>query len=118
MIGTNTDISERKQNEQILQQSLKDKQALLMEVHHRVKNNLQVISSLLRLETRRSTHAETKTVLTDMQGRIRSMAVLHESLYRSGTFASIDLGAYLKQLATPGLPGPAVEPERDCSTSA
>jgi PAS domain S-box-containing protein len=100
MIGTNTDISERKQNEQILQQSLKDKQALLMEVHHRVKNNLQVISSLLRLETRRSTHAETKTVLTDMQGRIRSMAVLHESLYRSGTFASIDLGAYLKQLAT------------------
>ena len=100
MIGTNADISERKQNEKILQQSLKDKQALLMEVHHRVKNNLQVISSLLRLETRRSTQAETKTVLTDMQGRIRSMAVLHESLYRSGTFASVDLGSYLRQLAS------------------
>ena len=92
------DITERKRADQLLQQSLKDKQALLKEVHHRVKNNLQVIVSLLRLESGRSASADTKAVLASMQGRIRSMALLHESLYRSGTFASVDLGAYLGQL--------------------
>lgn len=99
MIGTHSDITERKLAAQALQISLKDKEALLKEVHHRVKNNLQVISSLLRLESRRSVQADTKAVLGDMQGRIRSMALLHESLYRSGTFASIDLGDYLGKLA-------------------
>lgn len=82
-----------------LNASVYDKEALLKEVHHRVKNNLQVITSLLRLEARRSLQPDTKTVLADMQGRIRSMALLHESLYRSGTFASVDLGDYLRQLA-------------------
>jgi two-component sensor histidine kinase len=68
-------------------------------VHHRVKNNLQVISSLLRLEAGRSEVVDTKAVLQSMQGRIRAMAQLHESLYRSGTFASVDLGVYLGQVA-------------------
>ena len=83
-----------------LQVTVNDKEALLKEVHHRVKNNLQVITSLLRMETRRSPQPETKAVLRDMQGRIHSMALLHESLYRSGTFASVDLGAYLTQLVS------------------
>ena len=100
MIGTNWDITEQKKTEQTIQTSLKEKTALLNEVHHRVKNNLQVITSLLRLEAGRSVQPDTKAVLTDMQGRIRSMALLHETLYRSGIFASIDLGSYLKQLAT------------------
>jgi PAS domain S-box-containing protein len=98
--GVNRDITERKQAEHALQQSLKDKQALLNEVHHRVKNNLQVIISLLRLEGRRSTQVDTKAVLTEMQGRIHSMALLHESLYRTGIFASVELGSYLRSLAT------------------
>jgi two-component sensor histidine kinase len=68
-------------------------------VHHRVKNNLQVITSLLRLEAARGTQAETKIVLGEMQARIRSMALLHESLYRANSFAQVDLGAYLKQLS-------------------
>lgn len=100
LFGISRDITAQKISQEVLQQSLNDKQALLMEVHHRVKNNLQVISSLLRLETRRSMHAETRSVLTDMQVRIMSMAVLHQLLYRSGTFASVDLGSYLIQLAT------------------
>ena len=83
-----------------LEHALQEKVVLLNEVHHRVKNNLQVITSLLRLEAGRSAYAPTKVVLQDMQGRIRSMALLHESLYRSGVFARVDLGAYLKQLAT------------------
>jgi two-component sensor histidine kinase len=83
-----------------LNASLNDKEALIKEVHHRVKNNLQVITSLLRLESHRSNVDNTKSVLGDMHARIRAMALLHELLYRSGTFASVDLGAYLKQLAT------------------
>jgi PAS domain S-box-containing protein len=94
------DISARKEADAALQSSLKDKEALLKEVHHRVKNNLQVITSLLRLEASRSAVADTKAVLQSMQGRIRAMAQLHESLYRSGTFASVDLGAYLGQIGS------------------
>lgn len=98
MIGTNSDITERKKAEVRLQHALAEKVGLLNEVHHRVKNNLQVVTSLLRLEGRRSSQPETQTVLADMQGRIRAMALLHESLYREGTFASVDLAVYLRQL--------------------
>lgn len=98
--GFVTDITERQQVDVALQTSLKEKVALLNEVHHRVKNNLQVINSLLHLQARRSAQPDTKTALTDMQGRIQAMALLHETLYRSGIFASVDLGHYLKQLAS------------------
>ncbi len=87
-------------NQRELQIALKEKTSLLNEVHHRVKNNLQVITSLLRLEEGRSDQANTKTVLNEMQGRIRSMALLHETLYRSGIFATADLAEYLGELAT------------------
>ena len=99
-VAVKEDITQRKQADMALQASLREKVALLNEVHHRVKNNLQVITSLLRLEVARSAQPDTHTVLKEMQGRIYAMALLHESLYRSGTFASVELGAYLKQLAT------------------
>jgi PAS domain S-box-containing protein len=89
---------EREEADLALRASLKEKEALLKEVHHRVKNNLQVIASLLRLESNRIDHAVTKGVLKDMQNRIQAMAGLHETLYRSGNFAQVDLAAYLKQL--------------------
>jgi PAS domain S-box-containing protein len=100
MIGTDSDITEHKQLQQNLQASLKEKVILLNEVHHRVKNNLQVITSLLSLESARSNAPAIQQVLKNMQGRIRSMALLHQSLYRSGIFASADLGAYLQELAS------------------
>lgn len=100
LLGALHDITQRKQAEEALLTSLLEKEALLKEVHHRVKNNLQVITSLLRLEGNRCSERDTESVLKDMQGRIRSMALLHEMLYRSGTFAAVDLGAYLKQLCT------------------
>lgn len=100
MIGTNWDITDQTRYEETQRALLREKEALLKEVHHRVKNNLQVITSLLRLETARSAVADTKAVLGDMKGRIYAMAQLHESLYRTGSFASVDLGAYLGQLAT------------------
>ena len=99
-VALKQDITERRRVHQALETSLKEKVALLNEVHHRVKNNLQVITSLLRLEAGRSNQPDTKLVLKEMKGRIRAMALLHESLYRSGNFAAVDLGGYLKQLAT------------------
>lgn len=100
MIGTNWDITDSVRYEENQRALLREKDALLKEVHHRVKNNLQVITSLLRFEAARSKMDETKTVLGDMKGRIYAMAQLHESLYRKGSFASVDLGFYLGQLAT------------------
>ena len=94
------DITARKTAELSVQASLHEKEALLKEVHHRVKNNLQVITSLLRLESGRSELSATREVLSAMVGRIRSMAQLHEALYRSKDFSAVDLGAYLGKLAT------------------
>ena len=99
VVGTHMDITRRTQATAALQASLHEKDALLKEVHHRVKNNLQVVTSLLRIESRRSTVPALRTVLGDMQARIGAMALLHESLYRSGVFAALDLGAYLTKLA-------------------
>jgi PAS domain S-box-containing protein len=92
------DITDRRQAEGKLLASLREKEALLKEVHHRVKNNLQIVASLLRLESGRSEHLMTKYVLQEMHGRIRAMALLHESLYRNAKFERIDLAAYLRQL--------------------
>lgn len=78
--------------------SLHEKEALLKEVHHRVKNNLQVITSLLRLEAGRSSQPNVVAVLAEMQSRVLSMALLHETLYRSDNLAQVDLAAYLRQL--------------------
>jgi PAS domain S-box-containing protein len=97
------DITERRLGEVALRQSLAEKAALLKEVHHRVKNNLQIVHSLLRLEAGRSAQPEARHMLKDMRSRIQSMALLHESIYRSGRFAAVDLGDYLRQVATQAL---------------
>ncbi|MCX7239725.1 MAG: PAS domain-containing protein [Burkholderiales bacterium] len=99
------------QSEQALKTALREKEALLKEVHHRVKNNLQVITSLLRLESRRSTQADTSAVLRDMKGRIRSMALLHETLYRSGTFAAVDLAEHLRHIASHAMQAQSSHPQ-------
>ncbi len=98
MGGIVQDITERKLAEAKLHESLREKEALIKEVHHRVKNNLQVISSLLRLESGRSKDQVTKDVLLDMKGRIMSMALLHETIYRSGILAEVDMAAYLRNV--------------------
>jgi|CXWL01.1.fsa_nt_gi PAS domain S-box-containing protein len=100
MIAQIQDITDRKRASAALETSLREKEGLLKEVHHRVKNNLQVITSLLRLEAGRSAEPATRAVLKDMRGRIHSMALLHEMLYRTANFARVELADYLRQLAT------------------
>lgn len=98
-IGTCQDVTERHARDEALRTSLSEKEALLREVHHRVKNNLQVITSFLRLEAGRTRSDDAERVLKDMQGRIHSMALLHETIYRTNNFRRVDLAAYLNQLA-------------------
>jgi len=76
-----------------------EKEILLKEIHHRVKNNLQVISSLLKLQSRNVTDANTKRVLTEGQNRVRSMALIHQNLYNEDELTGISMPKYLKELA-------------------
>jgi PAS domain S-box-containing protein len=93
------DITPQRMTQEALSTAVKEKNALLQEVHHRVKNNLQVITSLLNLESSRARHADTVKVLEDMIGRIRSMALLYEALHRTASYAAVRLDEYLRQLA-------------------
>lgn len=95
-VGMMQDITDRKRDEQVLSDSLKEKESLLKEVHHRVKNNLQIISSLLRLQAAQIDHPIARATLRDMQNRVRSMALLHENLYRSEDLAQVNLAAYFQ----------------------
>ncbi|MCX6874297.1 MAG: sensor histidine kinase [Verrucomicrobia bacterium] len=81
-----------------LRESLGEKELLLKEIHHRVKNNLQIISSLLRLQAHQIDNVETKAVLLDMQNRVHAMALIHKHLYLPENIASVDLSTYLKSL--------------------
>ncbi len=88
----------KKLNER-LQVSNKEKEGLLHEIHHRVKNNLQIISSLIQLKTRQTTSGETHEVLHQLNGRIFSMGLLHEKLYQQEDIQSIRLDEYLKEIS-------------------
>ncbi|MBF0345493.1 MAG: response regulator [Nitrospirae bacterium] len=92
------DITERMESEERIRASLREKEVLLREVHHRVKNNMQVISSLLRLQARYIKDAKLSGLFRDSEYRIKSMALIHEKLYKSSDLASIDFADYIKSL--------------------
>ena len=92
------DISLAKKTERAVRTSLQEKEVLLKEIHHRVKNNLQVISSLLKLHAEKVDNAETRAAFQDSQGRVRSIALLHENLYRSKNLGNVDVDEYTRTL--------------------
>jgi PAS domain S-box-containing protein len=92
------DITERMRTEERLRASLQEKEALLKEVHHRVKNNLQSVTSLLRLQSQYLTDPVARAAFDECQSRVGAMALVHEFLYRSENLADIDLAHYLRGL--------------------
>ena len=93
------DITERKEIDRAIRSALKEKEVLLQEVHHRVKNNLQVISSMLNLQKSFVKDPETLNLLEESTNRIATMSYIHESLYRNTDFANISFAEYLQRLS-------------------
>lgn len=98
--GTVEDVTKQKQAEEQIKTSLQEKEALLKEIHHRVKNNLQIISSLIYLQAQGIEDFRVQQIFEDSQSRISSMALVHDSLYRSQDLARINLSEYIQTLST------------------
>ncbi|MBL0891442.1 MAG: PAS domain S-box protein, partial [Gemmatimonadaceae bacterium] len=93
------DISPQKQAEAVMRSSLTEKELLLKEIHHRVKNNLQVVSTLLDLQADFTDDPHTQSLFAESRGRVRSMALIHERLYRSQDLGHVPVRDYIAQLA-------------------
>jgi len=98
VISAGLDITERKQAEEQLTTSLMEKDALLREIHHRVKNNLQVISSLVSLQADSLADERMRMVFGDVRDRVRAMALVHEKLYQTGSLAQLNFADYATSL--------------------
>ncbi|MEO8514684.1 MAG: PAS domain S-box protein [Ignavibacteria bacterium] len=98
LFGILRDITSMKENETQIKRSLAEKETLLRETHHRVKNNLQIVASLLRLQSGYIKDEESKHFFLDSQNRIKTIAVLHEKLYGSEKYSHVDIKRYVEQL--------------------
>jgi PAS domain S-box-containing protein len=98
VLGVMIDITEQKNIEEKMASSLMEKELLLKEIHHRVKNNLQVVSSLLKLHAGSVNDNRSHDILLDSRNRVRSMALVHQKLYQSKDFSQIDFTEYISQL--------------------
>jgi PAS domain S-box-containing protein len=98
VLGVYEDITDLKEKEDQLRASLQEKEVMLKEIHHRVKNNMQMISTLFDLQLKYGGDQDPAAIFRDCQNRIRSMALIHESLYQKDTLASINFRQYLERL--------------------
>ena len=112
IFGVGNDITERKKAEEGILRSLKEKELLLREIHHRVKNNLQIISTLLTLQSSQSKKNNINDLYRESQNRIQSIALIHENLYHSDDLAHINFKAYVKGLITDLFDSYGVNPKK------
>jgi PAS domain S-box-containing protein len=98
IIASMVDITESKKAEEQIRSALKEKEVLLKEVHHRVKNNLQVITSLLSLQAEHIQDPDTLEIFKESQNRVRSIGLIHEKLYQSPDLSSVNLAEYVRSL--------------------
>jgi PAS domain S-box-containing protein len=98
ILGIVRDITERKKNDEIIKRSLMEKELLLKEIHHRVKNNLQIISSLIKMQSQNFKNAEIQEVFRETQNRVMSMSYIHQSFYQSGDLTEINFDIYIQKL--------------------
>lgn len=94
------DLRQRKQDELAIKRSLEEKKVLLQEIHHRVKNNLQIISSFLSLQSRNLKDEKLKSLFQESRNRVDTMSLIHEELYKSEDLSTIDFGSYISDLTT------------------
>lgn len=99
-LGIITDITDRKRTEEKIKAALKEKEVMLREIHHRVKNNMQIITSLLRLQASQIKDPKIQKMLNLSQNRIKSMSLIHESLYQSGDLTRINFLDYIQKMTT------------------
>lgn len=92
------DITDRKQAAEQVKAALKEKEVLLREIHHRVKNNLMVVTSLIEMQAGQTTHSEALALFRDLYNRVMAMAMIHKDLYQTDNLAQIDFGPYLERL--------------------
>lgn len=100
LVAIHQDITEQKQADEKIKASLHEKEVLLQEIHHRVKNNLGIVSGLLQMQCRRTQDSQATAILRDSQNRIASISLVHEKLYSSEALADIDLSQYIPDLTT------------------
>jgi PAS domain S-box-containing protein len=106
------DITEKKLIENQVKASLAEKEVLLREIHHRVKNNMQIISSLLKLSTDSVKDDAILKIFTESQGRIKAMALIHEKLYQSADLTKIDFSEYIESLSHELYRAYGIDPDR------
>ena len=106
------EIAERHKAQEETKASLMEKEMLLREIHHRVKNNMQIVSSLIRLQLHSLVDEAGKEILQETQNRIRSMSLIHETLYRPGNLSEILLREYIKELALNLFDSFGIDPDR------
>jgi PAS domain S-box-containing protein len=100
VVGISTDITENKNADEAIKKSLKEKEILLKEIHHRVKNNLQIVTSLLKLQSSYVKDESVKRLFQESQNRVQSMSLIHQKLYQTKDLAHIDFRDYIETVVT------------------
>lgn len=112
VLGIARDVTEWRRNEQRLRLALEEREVMLREIHHLVKNNIQIVSSLLRLQSRYVADEKAREVLNESQSRIKSMALIHEKLYQAEDFSRVDFSDYISKMTVHLLAMFKIDPER------